>query len=120
MARQAAPCVRFVVGYEQVAKQEIAQANSEKVKAQQDLHTFQIEQMRVLEEMRHADKKAPPSPDPAASRKAAESDGLQGIISGLEQQKIGEIPLQPHLFAVRNAEKCCLASKKSQGWRSKK
>ena len=76
---------------EQVARQEIAQANSETVKAKQDLHAFQIEQMRLVEEMRHADKKKPPSPDPAASRKVAETDDVQGIISGLESQKIGEL-----------------------------
>ena len=70
---------------QQVARQEIAQANSEKVKAQQDLHEFQIEQMRHNE----VKQSAPTPQPPAASHAAPEADGVQGVISGLEQQKIG-------------------------------
>ena len=62
------------------------------MKAQQDLHEFQIEQMRINEERRHQEvlkQSAPPSPAPPASQKVRDGEDMHGIISGLEQQKIG-------------------------------
>ncbi|KAK9865382.1 hypothetical protein WJX84_001458 [Apatococcus fuscideae] len=84
----------------QVARQEIAQANSEKVKAQQDLHEFQIEQMRHNE----VKQSAPTPQPPAASHAAPEADGVQGVISGLEQQKIGVQQPKPQTPKLRQRE----------------